>query len=69
QGKHVLRQVDADAHNGHGLPLSSQLMRFRNPIVALVAVSRLLRAARDGEVPFIRWAASNAKKSNAFRSI
>jgi hypothetical protein len=37
-----------------GFPFQSELMRFRNPIVALVAVSRSPRVARDGEVPFIR---------------
>lgn len=34
-GKDVLCKVDAYGYDGHGLPLSSELMRFRLPIVAL----------------------------------
>jgi len=52
--KNVLGEINADRNNGHGLPLPSDSMRFRNPIVALDAVRRKPRLARDGEVPFIR---------------
>ena len=54
QSKNALGEINADRNNGHGLPLSSELMSFRNPIVALDAVRRKPRLARDGEVPFIR---------------
>lgn len=54
QGKHVLGEIDTQIQNGHGLPLSSELMRNRTSHRGTelpVAASRL---ARDGEVPFIR---------------
>jgi hypothetical protein len=36
QGKLILRKVDTDAHNGHGLLLFGELLRFGNHIVALL---------------------------------
>ena len=54
QGKHVLGEIDADRDNSHGLPLSSELMRFATPSWHSVAVRRNARLAWDGEVPFIR---------------
>jgi hypothetical protein len=48
QCKHVLGQIDPDAHNEHGHPLSRwrELMRPCNHIVSLW----------DGDMPFVRAA-------------
>ena len=54
-GENGLGEIDADVQNGHGLPLPSELMELRNPIVALCCRQPQYAAAyRDGEVPFIR---------------
>ena len=51
--EYVLGEIDTDGQNSHGL-LLQELMKICIPIVALVAVRRYSRLAREGEVPFIR---------------
>lgn len=54
-GKDVLGEIDANGDNSHGLPLSSELMRFRTSHRGTsLPVAATPRLARDGEVPFIR---------------
>ena len=56
QRKHVLGEIDSSVQNGHGLPLSSELMmkgRLHFPSWHSLPASAS-RRARDGEVPFIR---------------
>ena len=54
-GKDVLCKVDAYGYDGHGLPLSIELMRIRTSHRGTQLPSPASsRAARDGEVPFIR---------------
>ena len=58
QGKHVLGEIDSSVQNAHELPLPSELMmrgRLHFPSWHSPPASALPRA-RDGEVPFIRWA-------------
>ena len=52
--KNVLCQIDAKRHNGHGLPLSSELMRDRTSHRGTELPVAAMRLVRDGEVPFIR---------------
>jgi hypothetical protein len=54
QGKHVLGEIDTQSDNGHGLPLSNELMRFRTSNRGTSLPLAAMRLVRDGEVPFIR---------------
>jgi hypothetical protein len=54
QGKHVLGEIDSQSDNGHGLPLSNELMRFRTSHRGTSLPVAAMRLVRDGEVPFIR---------------
>jgi hypothetical protein len=58
--QNVFGEIDADAQNGQGLPLLSELMRFATPSWHFNAVchnaSGTSRRALDGEVAFIREA-------------
>ena len=52
-GENVLGEIDADEDNGHGLPLSDELMRFATPSWHSLPFAAM-RPVRGGEVPFIR---------------
>ena len=49
----VLGEIDTNEDNGHGLPLSDELMRFATPSWHSLPFAAT-RLVRDGEVPFIR---------------
>jgi len=53
QGKYVLGEIDPQSDNGHGLPLSNELMRFRTSHRGTSLPVAAMRLVRDGEVPFI----------------
>ena len=53
-GEDILGEIDADEYDGHGLPLSSEVMRVATPSWHWMPFAASLRLARDGEVPFIR---------------
>ena len=56
-------QALAKSDNGHGRPLSSELMSFRTSHRATsLPVSAIPRVARDGEVTFIRYAATRSTR-------
>jgi hypothetical protein len=49
----ILGEINSDGLNGHGLPLSSELMSVRTARRGTSLPVSLARMARHGEVPFM----------------
>ena len=59
-GKNVIGKLNSNRDIGHDFPLLVILMKSGNSIMArLMAFATTQAQPRDGEVPFIRWAALN----------
>jgi hypothetical protein len=57
--KDIFGEIDSNSYDIHEHPLSSQLMRVENPIIALdYRRPPAWWSNRDGDVPFIRSAGS-----------
>ena len=67
--EHVLGQIDTNGQNGHGLPLSSELMRVRTSHRGTeLPIAAIPQRARDGEVPFIRYGPRTRAATNSWHA-